>query len=73
MLEPDTVVWVLEGPIKGEDGNRWFRVDFDGHIGWVNAAYLAAGKTGAGQTSAQSSGTTAKSTTSTVVSLKSGS
>jgi cell wall-associated NlpC family hydrolase len=74
------VVWVLEGPIKGEDGNRWFRVDFDGHVGWVNAAYLAAGKTGVSETTAKSSNTTtSKSTTSksttnsTVATLKSGS
>ena len=73
MLGPDTVVWVLEGPIKGEDGKSWFRVDFEGHIGWVNAAYLAAGKTGAGQTTVKSSSTTAKSTSSTVVALKGGS
>ena len=72
-LEPDTVVWVLEGPIKGDDGKRWFRVDIEGRIGWVNGAYLASGKTGAGQTTATSSSTKAKVTTSTVASLKSGS
>jgi cell wall-associated NlpC family hydrolase len=70
-LEPNTVVWVLEGPIKGEDGKRWFRVDFDGRIGWVVADYLAPGKTGAGQTTAKSVGATVKA--SAVVSLKSGS
>ena len=71
-LEPNTVVWVLEGPIKGEDGKSWFRVDFDGRIGWVNAAYLAPGKTGAGQTTVKAN-TTTKSTTSAVATLKGGS
>jgi cell wall-associated NlpC family hydrolase len=49
-----TVVWVLEGPIKDDTGVRWFRVDLNGRVGWVNADYLAPGKGDSGASSSAS-------------------
>ena len=43
-LDEGTVLWVLEGPVKDDAGVRWYRVDRDGHVGWINADYLAGGK-----------------------------
>ena len=56
-LTAGTVVWVLEGPIKDDSGQRWYRVDIEGRVGWIGAVYLAGGK---GDSPATSKSTTAK-------------
>lgn len=41
-LAEGTIVWVIDGPVWGEDGSPWFQVDADGLTGWVHGDYLAA-------------------------------
>jgi cell wall-associated NlpC family hydrolase len=61
-----TVVWVLEGPIKDAAGQRWYRIDIEGRVGWIGAAYLAGGK--GSTTAAATTSSPAKSTTAATVS-----
>lgn len=42
-LSPGTVVKVLAGPIAGDDGNLWYRVEVNGTTGYIFAAYLMRG------------------------------
>lgn len=39
-LAEGTVVWVIEGPIWGDDGSPWFQVDAAGLVGWIHGGYL---------------------------------
>jgi peptidoglycan endopeptidase LytE len=74
-LTAGTVVWVLEGPIKDDSGLRWYRIDIDGHVGWIGAAYLAGGKGDSPTTSQSTTGKTVTQKTTTagaIPSLKAG-
>jgi uncharacterized protein YraI len=39
-LAEGTLVWVVDGPIWGEDGSPWFQVDADGLVGWIHGNFL---------------------------------
>lgn len=40
-LAEGTIVWVVDGPIWGDDGSPWFQVDAAGLVGWIHGDYLA--------------------------------
>lgn len=39
-LAEGTIVWVIEGPVWGDDGSPWFQVDAAGLVGWIHGGYL---------------------------------
>ncbi len=60
-----TPVTILAGPVVGEDGNPWYRVDVGGTTGYLFAAYLApAAQVGAASVSGSSATTINGATTS---------
>jgi murein DD-endopeptidase MepM/ murein hydrolase activator NlpD/uncharacterized protein YraI len=42
-LGQGTTVTVVAGPLVGDDGNLWYRVDANGMVGYIFAAYLVRG------------------------------
>ncbi|MEZ4520326.1 MAG: SH3 domain-containing protein [Thermomicrobiales bacterium] len=39
-LAEGTIVWVIEGPVWGNDGSPWFQVDAAGTVGWIHGGFL---------------------------------
>lgn len=66
-LGQGTPVTVVAGPIAGDDGNLWYRIDANGMVGYIFAAYLVRGDQVTTSTTSAASSSAADTSTKAVV------